>query len=238
MGALTLMGRASERHGLGALIPGAVHLPFPDAYRSPFGTSPEDVSAGTLAVLDHQLSDPASGWPEVGAVIIEPVQGNGGMIAAPRGFLSGLRRLCSEHGALLIVDEVMSGFHRTGRRFSFEVEDGLSPDIIVLGKSLSAGLPLSGLLLSAEVAEAGPPGSEASTYAGNLVSCAAALAALDIYEEGDFSARAAVLGDHALGVLKADMGHHPHVGDIRGTGLMLAVELVEDRASRTPLRTA
>ena len=238
MGALTLMGRASERQGLGALIPGVVHLPYPDAYRPPLGTSPDDVSEKTLALLDHQLSDPASGWMEVGAVIIEPVQGNGGMIAAPGGFLTGLRELCSKHGALLIVDEVMSGFHRTGRRFAFEFEDGLSPDIIVLGKSLSAGIPLSGLLLSAEVAGAGPSGSESSTYAGNLVSCAAALVAMDIYQEEDFSSRAAALGDHALDVLNSDLGHHPNVGDIRGTGLMLAVELVEDRATRQPLPIA
>jgi 4-aminobutyrate aminotransferase-like enzyme len=192
----------------------------------------------TLALLDHQLGNPAAGWMEVGTVIIEPVQGNGGMIPTPPGFLAGLRSLCSDHGVLLIVDEVMSGFHRTGSRFAFELEEGCSPDIVVMGKSLSAGLPLSGLLVSADVAEASPPGTESSTYAGNLVSCAAALVAMDIYEDEDLSSRAAELGEYSLRLLKSDLGNHPNVGDIRGTGLMLAVELVEDRASRQPLPIA
>ena len=102
------------------------------------------------------------------------------MIPAPPGFLTGLREVCSRHGVLLIYDEVMSGFHRTGNLFSFEHDANVSPDIVVMGKSLSAGLPLSGVLISDTVAAASPNGTESSTYAGNLVSCAAALAALDV----------------------------------------------------------
>lgn len=238
MGALTLMGRATQRAGLGTLIAGAVHLPFPDAYRSPFGTDPKEVSDTTLALLDQQLGDPAAGWMEVGAVIIEPVQGNGGMIPAPDGFLTGLREVCDRHGVLLIADEVMSGFHRTGTRFAFEHDDRVDPDIVVMGKSLSAGLPLSGCLVKATVDAANPPGTESSTYAGNLVSSAAALAALDVYASADFSAISRRLGEHLMTELTTALGSHESVGEIRGRGLMVAVELVSDRTTRAPIPVA
>jgi 4-aminobutyrate aminotransferase-like enzyme len=238
MGALTLMGRASQREGLGTLLAGVVHLPYPDPYRSPFGTDPKEVSDTTLALLDQQLGDPASGWMEVGAVIIEPVQGNGGMIPAPDGFLTGLREVCTRHGVLLIADEVMSGFHRTGDLFAFQHDDDVDPDIVVMGKSLSAGLPLSGCLVKAPVSEANPAGTESSTYAGNLVSSASALAALDVYGSDDYSAASRRLGEHFVSELTATLGGHENVGEIRGRGLMAAVELVSNRTSREPLSVA
>jgi 4-aminobutyrate aminotransferase-like enzyme len=232
------MGRASQREGLGALLAGAVHLPYPDPYRSPFGTDPKTVSDTTLALLDQQLADPASGWMEIGAVIIEPVQGNGGMIPAPGGFLAGLRELCTRRGVLLIVDEVMSGFHRTGARFAFEHDEGVDPDIVIMGKSLSAGMPLSGCLVTADVSSASPRGTETSTYAGNLVSVAASLAALETYRSVDFSSEARRLGEQFLNGLREAVGDHDCVGEIRGRGLMVAIELVTDRATRTPLPIA
>jgi len=234
MGALTLMGKHTQRRGLGTLLAGVMHLPYPDPYRSPFGTAPKDVSEATLALLQHQLADPASGWMDVGAVIIEPVQGNGGMIPVPAGFLAGLRAICDRYGALLIVDEVMSGFHRTGATFAFQRNGDIEPDIVIMGKSLSAGLPLSGCLVRAPVAGASPAGTESSTYAGNLVSCAAALAALDVYETSELSTRAHALGEHLTSELRARLGKHERVGEIRGVGLMVAVELVEDRTTRAP----
>ncbi len=238
LGALTLMGKASQREGLGALLAGAVHLPFPDPYRSPFGTDPTEVSDTTLALLDQQLGDPASGWMEVGAVIVEAVQGNGGMIPTPDGFMTGLRSVCDRHDVLLVVDEVMSGFHRTGTRFAYEHDAGVDPDVIILGKSLSAGLPLAGCLVRASIGESSPGGTESSTYAGNLVSCASALAALDVYRSGDFSTKARSLGDVFRSELAEALGDHDHVGEIRGRGLMVAVELVEDRTARAPLPIA
>lgn len=238
MGALTLMGRQSQREGLGTLLAGAVHLPFPDPYRSPFGTDAQMVSDTTLALLDQQLRDPASGWMPVGAVIIESVQGNGGMIPTPPGFMSGLREVCTRHGVMLIADEVMSGFHRTGKLFAFEHDDDVDPDFVVLGKSLSAGLPLSGCLVKASVSEMSPAGTESSTYAGNLVACAAALAAFDVYESLDMSKHVTDLGEFFQDELRSAVGGHPNVGEIRGQGLMVAVELVTDRESRTPLQIA
>ena len=237
MGALALMGRATQRIGLGTLGP-VIHLPYPDPFRSPFGYNADSVSAITLELIDRQLADPAGGWDQVGAVMVEPVQGNGGMIPAPPGFLTGLREVCSRHGVLLICDEVMSGFHRTGNLFSFEHDANVSPDIVVMGKSLSAGLPLSGVLISDTVAAASPNGTESSTYAGNLVSCAAALAALDVYESGFMSEIAADRGAFLLARLQAVLGAHPAVGEIRGRGLMVAVELVEDADSRAPAPVA
>lgn len=238
VGALALMGKHAQRAGLGTLGQSVTHLPYPDPYRSPLGSSPEAVASTTLALLDHQLGDPASGWEQPAAVIIEPVQGNGGMIPAPPGFLTGLREVCDRHGVLLIVDEVMSGFHRTGKRFAFEHDVDVRPDIIVLGKSLSAGLPLAGCLVSDAVSEANPAGVETSTYAGNLVSCAAANAAAMVYDRDDMSSRSEWLGDVLVEHLHGGFDDHPHVGEVRGRGLMAAVELVADRETREPLAIA
>ena len=238
MGALTLMGRQSQRDNLGTLLAGVVHLPFPDPHRSPFGTDSVTVSESTLALLDQQLADPASGWMPVGAVIVESVQGNGGMIPVPVGFMNGLRDICTRHGVMLIADEVMSGFHRTGSLFAFQQDDNVDPDFIVVGKSLSAGLPLAGCLVKATVSAANPAGTESSTYAGNLVSCASALAALEVYESSDMSNQADSLGRYFQGQLQELLGDHENVGEIRGRGLMVAVELVSDRRERTPLPVA
>jgi 4-aminobutyrate aminotransferase-like enzyme len=238
VGALALMGRRSQRAGLGSLGQAVNHIPYPDPYRSPFGTRPEEVSAATLALLDHQLGDPAGGWDETAGVIVEAVQGNGGMIPAPAGFLTGLRQVCDRHGVLLIVDEVMSGFHRTGRRFAFEHDREVRPDIIIVGKSISAGLPLAGCLVRAEIAQKSPAGVESSTYAGNLVSCAAAVAALGVYDRERMSEQAAGKGRYLLERLRAELGDHPKVGEIRGRGLMVGVEMVADRATREPLAVA
>jgi len=237
MGALSLMGKGSQRRGLGSLGGNVYHIPYPDPYRSPLGSG-DDVASSTIRLLRAFLDDPASGWSDVGAVVIEPVQGNGGMIPAPRGFLTELRTVCSEHGVLLVVDEVMSGFHRTGHRFAFEADADIWPDVIVMGKSLSVGLPLAGCLVAEPVAAANPSGVESSTYAGNLVSCAAAQTALDVYEEDDMSRRAGSLGEVLMDALRDTLGDHPYVGEIRGRGLMVGIELVADRVTKEPLRQA
>jgi 4-aminobutyrate aminotransferase-like enzyme len=194
------------------------------------------VVEATLDLIDQQLSDPAGGWDDVGAIVVEPVQGNGGMIPAPLGLLAGLREVCTRHDVLLIVDEVMSGFHRTGRPFAFLHEDGVDPDIVVLGKSLSAGLPLSGVLATPAVVEASDPGTETSTYAGNLVSCAAALAADDVYRSENMSDVAASRGTFLLDRLTENLASHQLVAEVRGRGLMVGVELAEPDG--TPLAEA
>lgn len=223
MGALGLMGRGDQRSGLGSLGP-VIHLPFPHALHSAFGSDPKTVAEKTLDLIDIQLGDPSGGWDPVGAVVIEAVQGNGGMIPAPPGFLTGLRQVCSRHDILLVIDEVMSGFHRTGRPFAL-LHDEVDPDLVIIGKSMSAGLPLSGVLATEAVVSASAPGTETSTYAGNLVSCAAALAADEVYRTENMSAVAESLGRFLLGRLGAGLEEDPRVAEIRGLGLMVGVEL-------------
>jgi 4-aminobutyrate aminotransferase-like enzyme len=230
MGALALMGRSSQRAGLGPL--GQVtFLPYPHALRSPFGSDPKTVAEAALELIDAQLGNPAGGWDGIGAVVIEPVQGNGGMTPAPEGFLTGLREVTRRHDVLLVVDEVMSGFHRTGRRFAFQHESEVDPDILILGKSLSAGLPLSGVLTTEDVMASTAPGTETSTYAGNLVSCAAALAADEAYRIGDMSSVAAARGEFLLRELERHLASNRWVAEIRGRGLMVGIELVDDDGS-------
>ena len=237
MGALALMGRRSQREGLGAIVAGTHHVPYPYPYRSPFGDGAEQCAAGTIRYLEEFLGNPASGWGEVAAVIIEPVQGNGGMIPAPPGFLKALRETCDRHGALLIVDEVMSGFCRAGRMFAYQYEE-VEPDLVVMGKSISGGLPLAACLAKKEIADASAPGTESGTYAGNVMACAAGLASIEVYEEESLAERALALGAHFLRKLEELSGRHAVVGEVRGRGLMTAIELVADRETREPLRAA
>ncbi len=222
MGALGLMGRGDQRSGVGPLSP-VTHLPYPHALRSAFGSDPKTVAEVTLELIDSQLGNPAGGWDQVGAVVVEPVQGNGGMVPAPTGFLTGLRDVCSRHDVLLVVDEVMSGFHRTGSPFAL-LHEAVEPDLVILGKSLSAGLPLSAVLARESVASSTAPGTETSTYAGNLVSCAAALAADDVYRAENMSAVAEALGEFLIGRLRDELDGHPSVAEVRGLGLMLGLE--------------
>ena len=237
LGAVALMGRKNQREGLGTLVPGVHHVPYPYPYRNPFGDGAEQCAKGTIRYIDEFLKNPASGWGEVAAIIIEPVQGNGGMIPAPVGFLKALREVCDRHGTLLIVDEVMSGFCRTGKMFAYQHED-VEPDLIVMGKSISGGLPLAACVARKEIADASNPGTESSTYAGNLMSCAAGLASIDVYEEENLSARSLEMGLYFMRNLEELSEHHSIVGEVRGRGLMVAVELVSDRATREPLRLA
>ncbi len=238
LGVLPFMGRKSQREGLGALVPGAHHVPFPHPYRSPLGREPGECTEKTIAYIEEFLQNPASGWGEVAAIIIEPVQGNGGMIPAPLGFLRALRALCDRWGVLLIVDEVMSGFARTGKMFAYQHEEGFEPDLVVLGKSLSGGLPLSACVAKAGIADASGPGTETGTYAGNVMSCASALASIAVYEEENLAEGAAGLGAYFLARLGELAERHPAVGEVRGRGLMLAAELVSDRETREPLALA
>jgi 4-aminobutyrate aminotransferase-like enzyme len=238
MGALSLMGRKNQRAGLPVLVPGAHHIPYPYPYRSPFGMDTEQCTAGTIRYMEELLGNPASGWGEVAAVIVEPVQGNGGMIPAPRGFLRALRGLCDRHGLLLIFDEVMSGFCRTGEVFAFQHEEGVEPDLLVLGKSISGGIPLAACVARKDIADATAPGTESGTYSGNVIACAAGLASIAVYEDEGLKDRAGEMGKYFLERLKGLAGEFGTIGEVRGRGLMLGVELVSDRSTREPLPLA
>jgi 4-aminobutyrate aminotransferase/(S)-3-amino-2-methylpropionate transaminase len=218
--------------GFGPYAPEVYRAPFPDPYRRPRGLSEEEYGAFCLEALRHMLQT-AVAPEEVAAVVVEPVQGEGGFVVPPAGFLPGVQELCRQHGILLIADEVQTGYGRTGRMFASE-HFGIAPDLLCLAKSMAAGMPLSAVVGRADVLDAPGDSAIGGTYVGNPVACAAGLAVLDEIERRGLLRRAEELG----GLLRERLGtiaaRHACVGDVRGLGAMPAIELVEDRASRRP----
>jgi 4-aminobutyrate aminotransferase len=159
-------------------------------------------------------------------MIVEPVLGEGGYVPPPRAWLAGLRERCDAHGILLVFDEVQCGVGRTGRPFAAEAY-GVRPDVVLFAKGIASGLPLGGIVAGRALLERWPTGAHGSTFGGNPVACAAAVATLDVLEETGGYARAAALGDRVLDRLRRDVGGHPSVRDIRGIGLMVGVELAD-----------
>ena len=211
--------------GLGPFAPEVYRVPFPNEYRGP--------SAGeALAALERALITQVAA-ETVAAIVIEPVQGEGGFVVAPAEFVEGVRRLCDEHGIVMVVDEVQTGFARTGKLFAIE-HYGVEPDLITIAKSIAMGLPLSGVVGKAAIMDAPSDSAIGGTYVGNPVAQAAALAVLDVIGEEDVCARASVLGDQLRDRMLAWQQRFPQVGDVRGLGAMLAIELVEDRDAKTP----
>jgi 4-aminobutyrate aminotransferase len=208
-------------------LPGSVyHTKFPYCYRAAGG--PHDPAQCTcdweaeLDLLFHQVIYPE----KVAAIIVEPVQGEGGYIPAPPSFLPRLREITKQHGILLIADEVQTGFGRTGEIFAVRHWD-VEPDILVMAKGIASGLPLSGILAKKEIMDRWAPSTHGGTYGGNVVSCAAALATLDVIEEEDLVANARARGAQLLGGLRELAADHPAMGDVRGLGCMVGMELVK-----------
>jgi 4-aminobutyrate aminotransferase len=208
-------------------LPGSVyHTAYPYCYRYAGGSHPADASCtcdweAQLDLLFHQMVDPA----KVAAVIVEPVLGEGGYVPSPPSFLPRLREITRRHGILLIVDEVQTGFGRTGEMFAVN-HWNVEPDILVMAKGIASGLPLSGILARTEVMEHWKPGTHGGTYGGNVVSCAAANATLDVIEEEDLVANARARGAQLAGGLRELQADHPAIGDVRGLGCMVAMEFV------------
>jgi 4-aminobutyrate aminotransferase/(S)-3-amino-2-methylpropionate transaminase len=230
---LTSKVRPYKLH-LGALAPAVFRAHFPYCYRCPWGlTYPkcqvycgEEYFEGDF--FKHHV-DPE----EVAAIILEPVQGEGGFITPPPEYLGQIRRVCDRHGILLIIDEVQTGFGRTGKFFATE-HFGVEADIITSAKSLAAGLPLGAVTGTAKIMDSVHPGGLGGTYGGNPLACRAALAVLDIMEEEKFLARAEELGGQVRAGLMSLYNQYEVIGEVRGLGAMLALELVKDRASRKP----
>jgi len=226
--ALALTGKVNPyKTGFGSLPADVYHVPFPDAYH---GGS----TAATMAAIDelfHSSVEPS----RVAAIIVEPVQGEGGFNVAPFDFLRALRALCDRHGIVFIDDEVQTGFGRTGTMFAIE-QAAVAPDLVAMAKSLAGGFPLSAVTGRAELVDSVAPGGLGGTYAGSPVSCAAALAVLDVFRDEDVLGRARKLGTRVRERLEA-MNADPRmefIGDVRGLGAMLALELVKDRATHEP----
>ena len=230
LGALALTAsKPVQRRGFGPFMPGVYHAPYADCYRCTVGLKPESCEAECLDFIEHQLFMHLMTPEEVAAVVIEPIQGEGGYVVAPTQFLERLRELTSTHGILLVVDEVQSGMGRTGRMFAIE-HANVQPDVIAIAKGIASGMPLGVAVARADLMT-WPPGAHASTFGGNPVSCAAALATIKLLKEG-LIANAADVGAHLKEGLTALIEAHPLIGDVRGRGLMVGVELVRDRTTK------
>ena len=211
--------------GMGPLAPEVYRAPFPNDYRGPDATS-------ALAALRNLFVTQVAA-EQVAAIIVEPEQGEGGFVPAGQEFMTGLREVCDEHGIVLIVDEVQTGFARTGRFFAIE-HYGIEPDLITVAKSIAAGLPLSGVLGKAEIVDAAHDGAIGGTYVGNPVAQAAALAVLDVIDEEGLVERADEIGATMRARMHTWQERFDAIGDVRGLGAMLAIELVRDRATKEP----
>ncbi|MFN7142557.1 MAG: acetyl ornithine aminotransferase family protein [Myxococcota bacterium] len=223
MGALSLTAsKVRQREGFGPFLP-VTHAIYPDPYR--MGENATRIALDHLDTLFRTIV-PAG---EVAAIFVEPVQGEGGYIVPPPDFLPALRALCDKHGILLVFDEVQCGMGRTGTMFAWELS-GVKPDILTLAKGIASGMPLSATIASSEIMK-WKPGAHASTFGGNPVACAAANATIELLEDG-LVENSAKVGAFLVEELKRRVGDHPNVGDIRGVGLMVGVELVKDRATR------
>lgn len=229
-GALSLTAsKVVQRQGFAPLLPGVSHAIYPNPYRNPWPD--KDAGQGALDYIEHHLFKTTVPPEEVAAIIVEPIQGEGGYIVPPDGFLPGLRELCDRHGILLVFDEVQTGMGRTGKMFAAE-HWGVEPDIICLAKGIASGMPLGAIVARSEIMS-WPPGAHASTFGGNPVSCAAALATLDLLE-GGLVEMAAESGAYLKSRLREMAGKYPQMGDVRGKGLMVGVEFVRDPVSKEP----
>jgi len=223
---LTLTSKTHPyKAGLGPFAPEVYRVPFPNAYRGP--TAAEALEALERALVTQVAAE------SVAAIVIEPVQGEGGFVVAPPEFLQGVRRICDDNGIVLVVDEVQTGFGRTGRMWGIE-HSGVEPDLVTVAKSIAAGLPLSAVLGKAEIMDAPGDSAIGGTYVGNPVAQAAALAVLDIFEEEGLSERAAAIGETIRARMTSWQERWDAVGDVRGLGAMLAIELVHDRETKNP----
>jgi 4-aminobutyrate aminotransferase-like enzyme len=232
-GVVGVNGKATFRTRVGR-DPEAHFLPYPDAYRWPAELGgPALACEGSLALVKTALEDPGSGVGPLAAIIVEPAQGNGGVIVPPDGFLQGLRALSDEHGVPLIFDEIQAGFGRTGRLWASE-HSGVVPDLMTVGKGIGGGLALSAVVGRASAMAHWQAGTHTSTFLGNAVNLAAGRAAIGVMHRDRLWERSADLGSRLLDQLTAALGDHPRVGDIRGLGLFIGIELVRDRDAREP----
>jgi 4-aminobutyrate aminotransferase/(S)-3-amino-2-methylpropionate transaminase len=223
---MSMTGKAKPyKQNFGPFAPEIYQVPFPYAYR---GWDTERALAGLAEFFETQVA------PErVAAVIIEPVLGEGGFVPAPAAYLRALREITTNHGIVLIADEVQSGFGRTSKLFAIE-HSGIEPDLITVAKSIAGGLPLSGVIGKAAIMDAPAPGGLGGTYAGNPLACAAGLAVLDIFEQEQLLERGEILGQRLQAHLEGLQVRYPQIGDVRGLGAMQAIELVRDPATREP----
>jgi 4-aminobutyrate aminotransferase len=229
MGALSLTGsKVVQRRGFHPMLP-VQHIPYPYCYRCPYSKDPSTCDVECVKVLEEQLFKTILPAEEVAAIVVEPIQGEGGYLVPPQKFHQELRRIADKYGILLVHDEIQSGMGRTGRMFASE-HFGVTPDIVTLAKGLASGMPLAATVARAEVMD-WPPGAHASTFGGNPVSIAAALTTIELLEES-LMANAATMGAYILDRMRDWPRRFRHVGDVRGLGLMIGFEMVYDQQTK------
>jgi len=233
MGSLAFTSsKYTQQAGFFPTMPGVTHVPYPNPYRPLLAGA--DQGKAVIDFIEKVLFQNNLPPNEVAAVIVEPIQGEGGYIVPPDGFLAGLRALCDRHGMLLIFDEVQSGIGRTGKMFASQ-HWGVTPDIMALAKGLGSGLPIGAVVARRRYMEKWKPGAHGNTFGGNPLCCAAALATLDLVER-EYAANSANVGEYFIGRLRELKQRYPAIGDVRGKGLMIGVELVTDPATKAPAR--
>ena len=230
MGSLSLTAsKATQRKGFGALLSGVEHIPYPYAYRCAYGHTPETCGAEILELLEQQIFKRLFDPSEVAGIIIEPIQGEGGYVPAPKFFLQELQRICNQHGIMLIVDEVQSGMGRTGKWWASD-HVGIEPDILCSAKGIASGMPLGAFIAKSSVMN-WKPGSHGTTFGGNPVCLAAALATMDLLE-GGLMENARKMGDYIFQKTADWTKKFSIVGDVRGRGLMIGIEIVRDQRTK------
>lgn len=233
MGSVAFTASKPKYHsGFYPLMPGVTHVPFPYEYRPVLERrTGEDYGETVVRYLEEEVFGHNVPGDEVAAVLVEPIQGEGGYVVPPAGFFPALRKLCDKYGILLIADEVQSGMGRTGKWWAIE-HFGVESDMITSAKGIASGLPL-GACIARESVMTWPKGAHGNTYGGNPISCAASLATIDLLEES-YLANAAEVGQYALDALQEIQVRHPSIGDVRGKGLMIGVEFVKDKKTKEP----
>ena len=230
MGALSMTAsKVQQRRRFFPLVPGVTHVPFPNLYRRPAGTDARQHAIDCARFIEDKLFKTTLPPEEVAAIFVEPIQGEGGYLVAPPEFLQELRRICDQHGILLVADEVQCGAGRSGKWWAIQ-HAGVEPDIVCIAKGIASGMPLGVTISRAEIMD-WVPGSHASTFGGNPVCNAAALATLDVLEREGVR-NAGRVGRHIMDRLRTWPARHPMVGDVRGLGLMIGIEIVKDQRTK------
>ena len=230
MGALSMTAsKVQQRRRFFPVVPGVAHVPYPYVYRRPEGMSESQFIQDCVSFIEDRVFKTIMPPEECAAIFIEPIQGEGGYVPAPKEYMQELRRICDKHGILLVADEVQSGAGRTGKMWAIE-HTGVEPDIITIAKGIASGMPLGVTLARAEIMD-WVPGSHASTFGGNPICIEAALATLNVLER-DAMHNAEVVGAHIMKRTSRWVEAHPMVGDVRGHGLMIGVEIVKDKKTR------
>jgi 4-aminobutyrate aminotransferase len=235
MGSVSFTASKALYHkGFYPLMGGVTHVPYPDPYRPMLASNPgEDYGETVVRYIEEQILGRLHDPEEVAGILVEPIQGEGGYVVPSPGFFPALRALCDKHGILLIVDEVQSGVGRTGKWWAIE-HFGVEPDIVATAKGIASGVPF-GAMVARQSVVTWPMGAHGNTYGGNPLACAASLATLDLIEN-EYMENAAEVGTYMMDALEEIQMRHPKIGQVRGKGLMLGVELVEDRDTKKPAK--